>query len=181
MCVVLKMIKYIITGGPGCGKTTLINLLADAGHIIAPEAARLILKQQPYLSGSELQEKIFFKQIEIETELNQKYGNEDVVVFLDRGLIDGKGYSDYFKCNFVTDYKIELKDAKYEQIVFLLKPLEKKDFLNDETRKETYAESLVITDYLKKAYTDEGFTVIELEATNPKDKFNKIMSYITEN
>ena len=37
---------HVITGGPSCGKTTLINLLADKGFQTAPEGARLYLERE---------------------------------------------------------------------------------------------------------------------------------------
>ena len=42
----------VITGGPGAGKTTLINLLREAGFATAPEAGRAIIQDQSAIGGS---------------------------------------------------------------------------------------------------------------------------------
>jgi len=37
---------HVITGGPSCGKTTLINLLADRGLWMVAEGARLFMERE---------------------------------------------------------------------------------------------------------------------------------------
>lgn len=37
---------YILTGGPGSGKTTVLNLLADMGYLTMKESAREIIQRQ---------------------------------------------------------------------------------------------------------------------------------------
>ena len=45
---------YIITGGPGVGKTTLINSLQNNGFQIVQEDARRIIKNQIEINGDGL-------------------------------------------------------------------------------------------------------------------------------
>ena len=40
------MKKYVITGGPGIGKTTVIEILSSRGYEIVPEAARIIIEEE---------------------------------------------------------------------------------------------------------------------------------------
>jgi predicted ATPase len=37
---------HVIAGGPSCGKTTLINLLADRGFWMVAEGARLFMERE---------------------------------------------------------------------------------------------------------------------------------------
>ena len=48
------MNPIIITGGPGAGKTTLINALADAGYPTFAESSRQLIEQQSQLEGGTL-------------------------------------------------------------------------------------------------------------------------------
>jgi len=40
------MVKYVITGGPGTGKTTLIHELQQQRYAIVPEAAGQIIQEE---------------------------------------------------------------------------------------------------------------------------------------
>ncbi|HJW41744.1 MAG TPA: AAA family ATPase, partial [Rhizomicrobium sp.] len=43
---------HIFSGGPGAGKTTLIEALRARGHICVDEAARRVLKGQALIGGN---------------------------------------------------------------------------------------------------------------------------------
>lgn len=45
---------FVLTGGPGAGKTTLINYLADLGYRCMPEAGRAVIRQQRGCGGAAL-------------------------------------------------------------------------------------------------------------------------------
>ena len=45
---------YILSGGPGSGKTALINALAKQGLPCMPEAGRAIIQDQMAIGGSAL-------------------------------------------------------------------------------------------------------------------------------
>jgi predicted ATPase len=85
------MKKYVITGGPGIGKTTIIELLAMKGYKIVPEAARMIIEEEklvesdavPWKNLQLFQEKVAARQLELESVVKGD------VIFLDRGIIDG--------------------------------------------------------------------------------------------
>ena len=38
--------KCVITGGPGCGKTSVLEALKKMGYEIVPEGARQIIEEQ---------------------------------------------------------------------------------------------------------------------------------------
>ena len=45
---------FIITGGPGVGKTTLLEVLAKQGFPYVPEVARKIIREQVSQNGDAL-------------------------------------------------------------------------------------------------------------------------------
>lgn len=81
----------VITGGPGVGKSTVINFLRDAGYPVSEEVAAQIIKAgeyHPLLCKDTFQRKVFAGQVEVERQLVGKSG----LRFLDRGLLDGEPY-----------------------------------------------------------------------------------------
>ena len=70
---------HVITGAPSCGKTTLINLLADKGFQTVPEGAREYMEgeiargrtiDEIHANGVDLQRRIEDMQVRIEGELS---------------------------------------------------------------------------------------------------------------
>lgn len=94
------MLKIVITGGPCAGKTTLIGMLGPelvrrgkTVHVLE-ECATEILAQglTPDTCGSVLafQRHVFDRQLKKEEALESL--SDDVIVLLDRGLMDNAGY-----------------------------------------------------------------------------------------
>lgn len=45
---------YILTGGPGSGKSTVLNLLFSMGYPVVPEVGRKIIQEQVSIKGNAL-------------------------------------------------------------------------------------------------------------------------------
>ncbi len=85
---------YVLTGGPGTGKTSLINGLSEKGYRCIPEVAREIIKNQVSNRGSALPwaDKNGYAKL-MWTESVNAYeqtliNHESDRVFFDRGLLD---------------------------------------------------------------------------------------------
>jgi len=84
---------YVITGGPGVGKTTLLNTLKNKGFLVVPEDARRIIKGQMQINGEGLpwKNKTLYAELMFEASLNtyQRVVNEIYAqtVFFDRGIL----------------------------------------------------------------------------------------------
>jgi len=117
------MKKYVITSGPGNGKTTVIEILASRGYTVVPEAARLIIEEErlkdsdilPWKNLAKFQEKLVVRQLELESSVKSE------VIFLDRGIVDGYAYC---KDGNIPSPQLILDNAKNRYYkVFLLDPL----------------------------------------------------------
>src|SRR3990167_4980434 len=91
--------------------------------------------------------------LELETE-----APKDQILFLDRGVPDVAAY--YRKFNLSSDevLKNALASVRYRE-VFLLNMIE---FVNDAERYETPQEAAILHRYLRDAYTEQGYDVIEV-------------------
>ena len=114
---------YVITGGPGSGKTTTVNLLKERGYITTFEHARHYLDTQR-LKGrtiedvrkkqKEFQLGVLNMQIEQENQISP-----DVQVFLDRAIPDALAY--YRFLNLPEDEKLTaaLRTVFYKKVFIL--------------------------------------------------------------
>lgn len=173
----MKTKKYVLTGGPGIGKTTLIELLALRGYAIVPEAARYVIEQEqaidgdalPWKNNAKFQEKVMQRQLELEEDIG-----EAETAFLDRGLVDGDGYSAHFG-NTSPEGLAELGKGRYEK-VFLLDQLP--DYKNDESRLEDFEEARKIHQALEDAYIRFGYELIKVPVLPPDERVEYILARI---
>ena len=84
--------KVVLTGGPCCGKSTIIHELQSEGHLFMTEIAREVIKEigkENIKDEVAFQNEIYARQIARESIIDYS----DEVVFLDRGIMDGYAYS----------------------------------------------------------------------------------------
>jgi len=92
--------KIVIAGGPGTGKTTIINELKKRGFICYDEISREITLQarKDGIEQLFLTEPLLFSEKLLEgrtKQFNDAAKEPEAVVFLDRGLPDVIAYMDY--------------------------------------------------------------------------------------
>lgn len=121
-----KQLKVVVTGGPGGGKTTALDLfrreLSDKLAIV-PEAATVLFSSGITRSCDEqvlktVQKSIFFLQKNLEDIQQTHYPNRLLVC--DRGTLDGLAYwpgtdEDFFK---EVDSDLESEMARYDAVIF---------------------------------------------------------------
>lgn len=149
---------YVITGAPGAGKSTTLELLKKKGYKTVPEAARTYIESQLNLGitrdeitadPQKLQDSIANMIIESEMKLLP-----DEMLFLDRGIPDNLSYYEYFKVTppqFLLD---AFEDCFYKK-VFLMELLPmKNDHVRVESDEEAQELEKLAYDYFKKKNLD---------------------------
>lgn len=158
----MKVYKIVLTGGPGGGKTTILNNIKDRlqtmGYtvFVVPETARIFMDngikskkdyeytlkfQDAILKEQSLREKITEQFAEMEKETN------DVVILYDRAILDNRAYLEK-----QTDFnKLMQKNSltelntvdKYDLVLNLvsLAAVNKSAYVNDPIRTESPAEA----------------------------------------
>ena len=166
---------YVITGGPGSGKTTTVNLLKERGYITTFEHARHYLDAQR-LKGKtiedvrkqqrEFQLGVLDMQIEQENQISP-----EVIVFLDRAIPDALAY--YRFLNIPEDEKLTaaLRTVSYKK-VFILDCL---PLVNDYARTEDAAAQKKIQALLIEVYESLGFPIIQVPMLPPEERVDFIL------
>lgn len=155
---------YVITGGPGFGKSALIIKLQQLGYPVGGEIARQIIEQQieggavgfPWKDASAFEKLVMNKRIEFLNSIDI-----ETIAFSDRGLPDQAAFS-WFKGK---DVSPELQAAiglnRYAKKVFLTPPW-REIYRNDQIRTETFDEAERIHHFIAEAYLKNGYELIEL-------------------
>ncbi len=166
---------YVITGGPGSGKTTTVNLLKERGYITTFEHARHYLDTQR-LKGrtiaevrkhqKEFQLGVLDMQIEQENQILP-----EVLVFLDRAIPDALAY--YRFLNLPEDEKLTaaLLTVSYKKI-FILDCL---PIVKDYARTEDTVAQKKIHALLVEVYESLGFPIVQVPVLPPEERVDFIL------
>ncbi|HXF28918.1 MAG TPA: AAA family ATPase [Chlamydiales bacterium] len=174
---------YILTGGPGAGKTSIIKKLKRMGENVVFEAAEDVITEdlswgveKPWEQSDfsdrilQLQEKRHELALQMEAE----------VVFFDRSPIDTIAYPMMQKKPVSAALKEAMKktieDSCYQKTVFLI---ENAGFCKPtEIRHETHGEAVRIEKYLEKLYQDAGFEIIKIPAGRLEVRARLILKHV---
>ncbi len=171
---------YVITGGPGFGKTTVLNRLEEKGFPVCSENAREVLSSQgrseDRVGIPEVPEG--FERIMALWRLNFLQSIEKgTIAFSDRGLPDQVAYS-WYKNKIPSDYIEEKALAeRYAQHVFVTPPW-KDIYVQDEIRKENFDEACMIHSCILKSYRKYGYETIDLPLTSPEQRVRFILNFL---
>jgi predicted ATPase len=160
--------KYVITGGPCSGKTTLIDKLKGQGFGVLEEVAREVLARSSSLPFYNLQKEIYDIQIQREKHIE----NHANLYFLDRGWIDGHAYFKQYK-GAVPEEFLTAPVKKYEQ-VFVLDRL---PLVNDSVRLENEEVAASLHKNIVDAYTNAGYKPIKVPAIGVENRLDFILEH----
>jgi predicted ATPase len=176
---ILKMV-YVVTGGPGFGKSTVIDLLEKQGFPVCQEGARSILSAEttPILTSRERAMPLDFERTIADWRLNFLLSiQSETIAFSDRGLPDQIAYSWYKKKN-PSDFIEGLVDKhRYASVVFVTPPW-KAIYGMDDIRQEHFSEASKIHDYILAAYLKYGYKIVNLPLVNPDERVRFILNFL---
>lgn len=169
----------LIIGGPGSGKTTLINELTKKGYVCYPEISREVTKQaqQKGIDQLFLTEPLLFSQLLLEGRIKQHKEavcEKSNIVFIDRGIPDVLAYMHYKGDNYPESFDMACKEHMYHQI-FLLPPWEN-IYISDDQRYESFQEASEIHEHLINTYSKYGYDLIEV----PRDTVENRVDFILD-
>lgn len=173
---------HVITGGPGTGKTVLINLLARQGYATIPEAARDIF-DEGLAKGQTLQqirgeEQAWQQKILTRILKNESTVDPKALTFFDRGAHDGLAFlkmKDLTPGNYWQPV-LESKRKPYYKTVFLLEPLN--NFERDYMRTEDAEITKRLNELTEEVYTEAGMRPIRIPFLPPKERLALILSHL---
>lgn len=169
----------VIIGGPGSGKTSLINELAKRGYICYPEISRQVTLEarRQGIEQLFLEKPLLFSELLLEGRKKQhsEAQQETVpVVFLDRGIPDVLAYMHYIGDAYPAFFDEACKNHRYTKIFFL--PPWEEIYTPDEERYENFEQAKLIADHLAETYTNYGYNLIEV----PKETLDNRILFILE-
>ncbi|RYA23553.1 ATP-binding protein [Malaciobacter halophilus] len=174
--------RIIFTGGPGSGKTSVIEFLSSLGYASAPEVGRKVIQTQVKFQGTALpwQDKIAFRDEMVLEEINnyESLGNL-VTTFYDRSIIDSYGYSKLEKIPVSNFLLTKCYELNYYRKVFIFPPWEA-IYENDVDRKQDFNEAVATYYEMVSAYNKFAYELIEVPKVSVKERAEFILNNLNK-
>lgn len=171
---------YVLTGGPGTGKTSVLEELKKQGFTCVEEVAREIIREQMEQGGDVLPwgniPAYTTEMLQRSIGVFQKHTNVTELCFFDRGIPDTYGYACLTQQPAKELIRMEADRYRYNKTVFLF-PAWPEIYSTDEERKQDLEEAIRTTEVLRDCYIDLGYFVIDV----PKLTVPERVSFILEN
>ncbi|MBR9765609.1 MAG: AAA family ATPase [Rhodobacteraceae bacterium] len=156
---------FIVTGGPGAGKTSLITELARRGFHTIPESGRAIIREEVQSGGDALPwaDRMAYAERMLERDLRACSAAQALsgAVIFDRGIPDIMGYLTLCGLPVPPNVAAVAKAARYNRRAFLA-PFWDEIFTQDSERKQTRAEAEATCAVMRETYIALGYEITEL-------------------
>lgn len=168
----------VITGGPGAGKTSLIEALAGSGHAVWPEAGRAIIRDQQAIGGRGLPwvDPVLFAELMLSSDLRghaeARAGQGNV--FFDRGVPDIAGYLALCGLPIPDHVERAAQQQRYRRTVFIAPPW-RDIFTQDAERKQDFAEAQRTYAAMAATYPRYGYALVELPRVSVTERVSFVL------
>jgi predicted ATPase len=170
---------YIVTGGPGSGKSTLIDALAESGVCTMPEAGRAIIQDQVAIGGVALpwSDRRAFAELMLGWEMRSyRFAlSHDGPVIFDRGVPDVLGYLRLVGLPIPSHVETAARIFRYHRRVFIAPPWPQ-IFAPDAERKQSFEEAQATYEVMMETYARLGYDLIPLPLGSVRERLQFVLA-----
>ncbi len=172
---------YIITGGPGSGKTSIVEELRKRGVLCVDEVARSILKEQNAIGGDATHTGDRRKYCELMLSRSMFTYNQvaemRAPVFFDRGIPELAGYRRFTAADVPAHFLKAVEMFRYNPVVFMTPPWEE-IYCNDEERIQGYREAVETYEAIAATYPQFGYRSVEIPRLPVSERAQFLLDYV---
>ncbi len=180
--------RIVITGGPGTGKTAVIEELERSGYHCMHEIIRdMTLKAKAEEDAAPITNPLAFvadplafneKLLEGRQAQFQKAATlKEDLVFFDRGLPDVIAYMDYFKQEYHNAFTRACQEMRYDMVVVL--PPWRDIYRQDDGRLEAFEEAVDIHNQLVATYQQCNYEITTLPTGTVVERVSEMLNLVT--
>ncbi|MES2748108.1 MAG: ATP-binding protein [Bacteroidota bacterium] len=178
----MKKELVVIIGGPGTGKTTIIDGLVTKGFCCYPEISREVTLEAKKQGIEQLflENPLLFSELLLEGRKKQFHSataEPHNIVFLDRGIPDVLAYMHYIGDSYPAFFDQACRDHLYTKI-FILPPWEE-IYESDEARYENFEQAKLIYSHLTETYQKYGYHLIEVPTGTIEERIQFILNQLS--
>lgn len=174
---------FVITGGPGAGKTAVLEELRKRGGRAAPEVARQIIREQVAAGGEALPwaNTERYTELMLARSVASYLEHTDAVgaTFFDRGIPDVLCYARLIGLSSVAEIRSACATYRYNPTVLVAPPW-KEIYSSDDERKQTFAEATETHSIMVEVYRECGYRTIELPRVSVSERARFVLDHLTK-
>lgn len=156
---------FVLTGGPGSGKTTLIEALAAAGVATSPEVGRAVIREQLAIGGDALPwaDQQAFAELMVVRDMaaREEALASGLITVLDRGVPDVAGFLRVSGLPVPPHIDEAALACRYNRCVFIA-PFWPEIFIGDAERKQSSEVAEATFAVMVATYRGYGYELVEL-------------------
>jgi predicted ATPase len=164
---------FVVSGGPGSGKTTILRELAKSGFKHAPEVARQIIQEQVETGGTAVPwgDRQAYTDLMLQRSIESFLAHSPAVrpTFSDRGIPDTLCYARLIALRETRLIRDACDRYRYARLVFLAPPW-KEIYQTDAERKQDFAEAERTYVQMADVYRECGYELIEVPRGTPPER-----------
>lgn len=170
---------YVITGGPGVGKTSLLEELKRRGYLYVPEVAREIIKNQMETNGDALpwknRKSYSDRMLARSVETYKEALPVNTILFFDRGIPDTLAYERLIHLAYNEALEKAVQEYRYNKTAFILPPW-KEIYETDTERKQDFKEATDTYHVMRATYEEAGYSLITLPLISVEERADFVLS-----
>lgn len=175
----IKQNFFVLTGGPGSGKSTIIDTLSAMGYKTVQEVGRSIIQQQMESCGDALpwDNRERYSQLMLSHSIRDYKSliDKKELYFFDRGVPDVLGYRHLERIRGNKEYLEATQIYRYNPVVFIFPPW-REIYANDRERKQDFELAKATYHVMVRTYKEAGYSLVEV----PRKTINKRLKFIED-
>lgn len=168
---------FIISDGPGAGKTSIIERLAARGFATVSETGRAILREQAETGGDAVhgRDSAAYGELMLKRGIGdyRRMAGTDEPAFFDRGIAELVGYWRLVGLPVPDHVRAAAREYRSNPLVFLAPPW-RAIYRQDTERQQDWDEAVRTFEVVRDAYVEAGYRPVEI----PLDTVARRVSFI---
>lgn len=179
--MVVRQNFHIFTGGPGAGKTTVLEALRARGYPVVEETGRKIIQEQKAVGGNihHQGDRIAYRDLMLSRAIAdfERMSGEKAPVFFDRGIPDLVGYNTLIRAEIPRAMRDAAEKYRYNPDVFVFPPW-REIYANDTERKQDFAEAVQTWQAAVDILPVFGYRVVDVPRASVDERVRFVLDRI---